>query len=156
MSGAVSRTGCRLEVRDDADDSLIAIAQVPSSTPMAGNGSVYLPPQTAVVCSIRTNTPGASGRGRLYWPAMGMTINNTGRITAPTPALLSTDFKSYLLGIRSDLAASFTGIGFDLAVRSRTTRTTPHAVRIQVGTVPDVQRRRRDNLIEVYASATFP
>jgi hypothetical protein len=41
-------------------------------------------------------------------------------------------------------------------VRSRTKRETPHAVRLQVGTVPDVQRRRRDNLTEVYASAVFP
>jgi hypothetical protein len=156
MSSAVSRTGCRLEVRSDSDDSLIAIANIPSSTPMAGTTNTYLPPQTAVVCSVRTNTPGASGRGRLYWPAMGMIINATGRITTPTAGALVADFKTYLTGIRSALATSFPTIGFDLAVRSRTKRETPHAVRLQVGTVPDVQRRRRDNLTEVYASAVFP
>jgi len=40
-------------------------------------------------------------------------------------------------------------------VRSKTTRTTPHVSRLQIGDVIDVQRRRRDTLQEAYVSGAF-
>jgi len=156
MSPSATRTGARVEVRDDVTDALIGISVQGSTTPTAGTSTLKLPPQSALVCSIRTNTPGGSGRGRLYWPAMGATLAATGRLTTPTPSLAASDFKAYLLGIRGDLATAFPTIGFDLAVRSKTTHTTPHAVRLQVGDVIDTQRRRRDALPEAYVQVAFP
>lgn len=156
LSTQGKRTGAKLEVRDDATDALLALAQTASTTPAGGATSVNMPAQSAVVLSVRTTAPGGSGRGRLYWPAIGASLDTTGRISNPAPATLVADFKLYLAGIRSDLAASFPTIGFDLAVRSKTTHTTPHATRIQVGNVVDTQRRRRDSLPEAYASVTFP
>jgi hypothetical protein len=156
MSGVASRTGARCEVRDDATDALIGISTQGSATPTAGTGGNFLTPQSAVVFSIRTNTPGGSGRGRVYWPAMGVTLTTAGRISAPSTSTMAADMKSYLLGMRSDLAAAFPTIGFDLAVRSKTTHTTPHAVRLQVGNIVDTQRRRRDNLPESYVQVAFP
>jgi len=41
-------------------------------------------------------------------------------------------------------------------VRSKTTKTSPHAVRIQVGDVVDTQRRRRDVQLESYSAVAFP
>lgn len=156
MSPQAQRTGARVEVRDDATDALIAISTQSAGAPVAGTGTLRLPPQSAMVISVRTDTPGASGRGRLYWPALGATLDVSGRMFTPTPATLLNDFKTYLNGIRNDLATAFPTIGFDLAVRSKTTHTTPHAVRLQVGNVVDTQRRRRDNLAESYATTTFP
>jgi hypothetical protein len=156
MSSACSRTGAKVEVRDDATDALLGIAQVQSTTAQVGLNSIKCPPQSAAVLSVRTNTPGASGRGRLYWPGLGLTLDNSGRYTTPAPATFVSDFKAYLIGIRGDLAAAFPTIGFDLAVRSKTTKTTPHAVRIQMGNVVDTQRRRRDALPEAYSSVVFP
>ena len=156
MSTSAVRTGARVEVRNDADDSLIAISVQGSAAALAGTGTAALPPQSAVVCSIRTNTAGGSGRGRIYWPAMGQGLGANGRVGNPTTALLVADFKAYLMGIRSDLAAAFPTIGFDLAVRSKTTHTTPHAVRLQVGNVIDTQRRRRDALAESYVQVAIP
>lgn len=150
------RTGARVEVRSDTDDSLIGISTQSSTTPQAGTGTLVMPLQTAIVASIRTNTPGASGRGRLYWPALAGGLDTTGRLNSVTHAAFLADMKAYLAGIRSDLATAFPTIGFDLAVRSRTTLTTPHAVRIQAGNVLDTQRRRRDSLPEAYLSTTFP
>lgn len=151
-----SRTGARVEVRADADDSLLGISIQGSPTPSSGTGAVRLPLQSALVVSVRTNTPGGSGRGRLYWPAIGVTLSNAGRVTTPATATFVSDFRSYLNGIRTDLATAFAPIGFDLAIRSKTTHTTPHAVRLQVGDVVDTQRRRRDALAEAYAAVTFP
>jgi len=156
LSTACTRTGARVEVRDDVTDNLIATSQQGSTTAAVGSGTVRMPAQSAIVLSIRTNTTGGSGRGRLYWPAMGATIDASSKFTTPTPANFAADFKAYLLGIRSDLAASFPTIGFDLAVRSTLTKTTPHAVRVQVGSVVDTQRRRRDKIIESYTALAFP
>ena len=156
MSASCTRTGARLEVRSDTDDSLIGISTQGSTTPQAGTGSVVMPPQSAVVISIRTDTPGGRGRGRLYWPCLAATLSTSGRIATPVPSVALPDFKSYLLGIRTDLATAFPLIGFDLAVRSRTSHTTPHAVRLQMGNIVDTQRRRRDNLPESYVQNSFP
>lgn len=156
LGPASSMTGARVEIRSDASDALLATSTQGRNTPVAGTGAVRLTAQSAVVLSIRTDTPGASGRGRLYWPAMGLTISNTSRINTPAAATIVGDFKNYLLGMRTDLATAFPTIGFDLAVRSKSTKTTPHAVRVQVGSVPDTQRRRRDHLAESYTSLTFP
>jgi hypothetical protein len=156
LSASGTRTGARVEVRDDATDALIATSTQQTTGGTAGSGTLRLPPQSAAVVSIRTNTAGGSGRGRLYWPSLGATLGTDGRITIPAVATFVTDFKSYLMGMRTDLATAFAPIGFDLAVRSKTTHTTPHAVRIQVGNVVDTQRRRRDALPEAYSTATVP
>lgn len=156
LSSAMSRTGARVEIRSDTTDALLATSTQGSTAASAGAASPKLTPQSALVISIRTDTPGASGRGRLYWPAMGVTVSATGRLGTPGVAALLTDAKSYLNGIRSDLATAFPTIGFDLAVRSKATHTTPHATRLQIGDVIDTQRRRRDVLVEAYTAVTFP
>jgi hypothetical protein len=156
LSGSCTRTGARVEVRDDASDDLIGLSQQSSPVVVAGTGALRMSSTSALVCSIRTNTPGPSGRGRLYWPAMGANLTGVGRLLTPSTAVAATAFKSYLLGMRTDLATAFPTIGFDLAVRSRTTKTTPHAVRIQVGNVIDNQRRRKDALAEQYSALAFP
>lgn len=156
MSSAAKRNGARVEVRDDATDGLIALSIQASTVPASGTGAPALPFQNAVVISLRTDTPGASGRGRLYWPALNAAVGTTGRMTTPTSAAMVADAKTYLMGMASDLATSFIGITFTPAVRSRLTKTTPHITRIQVGNVIDTQRRRRDTLPESYSSATIP
>jgi hypothetical protein len=60
------------------------------------------------------------------------------------------NMKTYLTAMESALVTAFPLIGFDLAVRSKTTGTTPHVNRMRVGDVLDTQRRRRDNLPEAY------
>jgi len=99
LSTSATRTGCRVEVRDDANDSLLAISTQGSVTPVSGTGVIAMPPQSAIVLSIRTDTPGGSGRGRLYWPTMGATLDGNGRIPAATATTFLADLKSYLLGI---------------------------------------------------------
>jgi hypothetical protein len=156
MSTALQLTQCRLEVRDDATDNLIGISIAGRATPLSGSGGAAMPAQSSIVASLRTNTPGGSGRGRMYWPGVGASITSGLRLNALTHAALPAEFKTYLLAMRTALANAFPTIGFDLAVRSKTTHTTPHVVRLQVGDVIDTQRRRRDTLPETYVSTTFP
>lgn len=156
LSTLLQITGSRVEVRDDATDGLIAIANGVRGSALSGTGTVLMPPQCATVYSLRTNTPGASGRGRFYWPCLGAGITSTGRLAGGTLATDLTSMKAYMLAIRDALATAFPTIGFNLAVRSRLTKTTPHVVRMQVGDVIDTQRRRRDKFPEGYQTTPVP
>lgn len=156
MSNLLQITGARVEVRDDSSDALLGISTQARTTALSGSVGPVCPPQSALVFSLRTNTPGGSGRGRLYWPALGVSLGSNGRIAAATVTTNLTSMKTYLLAQRDALATAFPTIGFNLAVRSRQTKTTPHVVRLQAGDVVDTQRRRRDNLAEAYVSTTIP
>lgn len=155
-SSALTITGARLEVRQDSDDSLLAISTQVRSSPLSGSGTPLRGAQNALVVSLRTNTPGGSGRGRIYWPAVGSSVDNTLRFPSAAALTALTEMRTYLNAMRSALATAFPTIGFDLAVRSRLTHTTPHVNKVQVGNVPDTQRRRRDNMTEDYQSLAFP
>src|SRR6188768_2543661 len=76
MSSPLRITGARTEVRDDANDNLIAISTQVRSSPVSGSASALRGAQTALVISLRTNTPGGSGRGRIYWPAVGRSVGS--------------------------------------------------------------------------------
>lgn len=156
LSPAGIRTGARVEVRDDVTDGLIGISVQQSASATGGTGSLRLPMQAAIVCSLRTNSPGGSGRGRNYWPALGATLDTQGRLSTPTALGIANDFKTYYAAMASALATNFTGISFNLAVRSKETKSTPHVVRLQVGNVIDTQRRRRDAVPEAYQTVTIP
>lgn len=155
LSSSMSLTGARCEVRDDGNDSLIATSTVLRAAPLTDTTAPGRTAQDAIVFSLRTNTPGGSGRGRLYWPYAAGPIDAQMRIPAATCTTLIGEFATYMHAIESALATAFPTIGFDLAVRSRLTHTTPHVNRVQIGNVVDVQRRRRDAMIETYTSVAF-
>jgi len=156
FSSSCARTGARVEVRDDVTDALLAISTQNSTTAASGAAAMSLPPQSALVVSLRTDTPGGSGRGRLYWPCLATSLDAAGKVNSTTILSFMTDMKAYLAGIKNDLAGAFPAGAFDLAVRFKTTHTTPHVTRLQVGNVIDTQRRRRDNLPEAYQTTTLP
>lgn len=156
MSNALSIARCRLEVRSDSTDALLALSDVGSTLTPTGTITPKMSVQNAVVFSLRTNTPGGSGRGRVYWPAIGLSIGSNLRLVNATQVALLSEFKTYVGAMKTALTTNFPLIGFDLAVRSKTTKTTPHVVRIQMGDVIDTQRRRRDTLREAYVSTVYP
>lgn len=151
----------RLEGRSSADDSLIGVAVAAYTGEQPGSAAVaVMPPQSAVVISMRTDTPSASGRGRIYWPALGAQIGSTLRLSSPTTEQLAQDAATYLNGVQTALQNASEGFPswttMPLAVRSKTTKTTPHVRRLMVGDVIDTQRRRRDALPENYATLAYP
>lgn len=156
LSNVLTITGARVEVREDSNDALIGISQQVRTTPFTGAGTQARGAQNALVLSLRTNTPGASGRGRLYWPSIAGVIGTDLRAVPADVLLIATDLRTYLNAMRSALATAFPTIGFDLAVRSKTTHTTPHVVKVQMGNVLDTQRRRRDSMVEDYQTLAFP
>lgn len=147
-------TGCRVEARD-RNGALEAQAEAQRATPVPGTATNAHPFQTAVVSSLRTATAGASGRGRLYWPATGMPISSaTLRPSSSDVGTTLTSVRTILTAISAAIAAS--ALPNNLSVYSRT-QTAFHGVnRILMGDVLDTQRRRRDTTAETYTQLNYP
>jgi hypothetical protein len=155
MSTSTNVLGCRVEARG-LDGALESLAEANKAVATAGTGASPHPYQTSAVISLRTATPGASGRGRLYWPATAAAIDTASlRITAAFHPTLLAAAKTYLSGIETAIEATLTGVA--LAVWSRLgTGSVSVVTSLNVGNVFDVQRRRRDTLVETYLTTTFP
>lgn len=159
LSSVGTITGYRLEGRGE-NEELLGVSQDLYSTPLAGLGSSTKTNQAAMVLSLRTTTPGATGRGRLYWPALGAVLTaSTGRLSTPTTADIATGAVALLELISETIennAGVFPWTDVLLGVRSVRDSTTRTVTRIQVGDIVDTQRRRRDTLPENYLTRPYP
>lgn len=159
VSTAVRSTDVRLEIRSDAN-ALLAAAEAPWTQLGSSGAGATKPPQTALVFSLRSTTPGSRHRGRIYWPALAATVDPaTVRLTPVATQAYATQMAAYLDGIETDLKEKLTPspslIDWRLGVYSPTLKSLTDISRIEVGDILDVQRRRRDTLPELYASAPY-
>ena len=159
-STAVAGTLVRVERRTDAH-ALLGAAEAPWTGFGTSTQSATKAAQTSIVLSLRSNVPGSRGRGRLYWPGLGAVIStSTLRLTTPSPSAMATGAVTFLDAIETALKGAFhpspSLIDFHLCVVSPTTGTRTDITRIEVGDILDTQRRRRDKLPEIYASAAYP
>jgi len=147
-------TGYRVEARSYAG-VLENQAEATRATGVIGTGNAPHPYQTSIVISLRTSQVGASGRGRLYVPATGMQIGSAN--LRPTTATV----QAFLTGAYITLGSMTTAIratfaGANLAVWSRKLAVANNVTALQVGDILDVQRRRRDVLVEGYTNQVWP
>jgi hypothetical protein len=154
MSTSTIWTAVRVEARS-VTGVLETLGEANKVTPNTGSGGTPHPFQTSIVASLRTATPGASGRGRLFWPATGISVQ------VPTLRPSSSVVNGYITGLKALLAGTTTAIdatldGVSLAVWSRKNAQLYPVTSIQAGDVLDVQRRRRDNLVEAVSTQAYP
>lgn len=149
----------RVEKRAE-DETVLNVSEVIIGTQIVGTGTATKTPQDCLVFSLRTSTPGARGRGRMYWPALGSSISSTFQLTAPTSANAAAAAKVWLQAINSAMdgvyIAQSSALRVALSVRSGTDHVCRDVNSIQVGSILDTQRRRRDILPETYASVAYP
>jgi hypothetical protein len=159
MSSTGFLTGYRLEGRDE-DESLLGVSEGLYGAPVPGLGTYSKTNQAAMVISLRTSTPGARGRGRLYWPAVGASASSTtGRLSNPTTSDIANGASALLELISSIIDANagvFPWTDVILGVRSLSDHQTRTVTRLQVGDIIDTQRRRRDTLPENYLTIAYP
>lgn len=160
VSTAVRSTDVRVEIRSDAN-ALLAAAEAPWTQLDSSGLGATKPAQTALVFSLRSTTPGSRHRGRIYWPALAAAIStSTLRLNPADAKKFATQMVAYLDGIETDLKEKLTPspslIDWRLGVYSPTLNSLTDITRIEVGDILDVQRRRRDSLPELYASAPYP
>lgn len=159
-SVAAPLASVRIERRSDGG-ALIGAAETPYIAGWSTSTQPTKTPQTACVISLRTATPGSSGRGRLYWPALGATINTTTlRFSLPGNDVTAPAASSYLdaieTALKEELHATPSLIDLHLCVVSPTTGQRHDVDRIEVGNILDTQRRRRDRMIEARYSVSYP
>ena len=118
---------------------------------VAGSGTLSMPPQASTVFSLLTGFAGRSFRGRMYWPNQTAEVGNTLKMTAPTPAFLAAAMATFL---QSAANAGVESDGFQPGVYSPTLDLVTPVTAVAVGDVIDTQRRRRDDLVEVYATVS--
>ena len=96
----------------------------------------------------------------MYLPAFGASLNATFQLNSPTAAAVATDAKTWLNAIGLQLNAYYASISsvrtVVLSVRSATDHVCRDVNQIQVGSILDTQRRRRDAIPESYQSVAYP
>jgi len=107
----------------------------------AGISSVNMPLTNCLVMSLRTANATRSGRGRMYFPATGLTPVATGLFVA-----------SDTTTVRAPLATFLSNR--DVVVVSETRSATYPVIRVENDTRPDVMRSRSDALRPAYAAST--
>lgn len=104
-----------------------------------------LPPEVAIVASLRTALAGASYRGRMYLPAprAGL-VTSVGNIDATSVTTIATAVAAGFTAVEADTTYGST-IG---CVYSRKLRIISSVESVDVGNVFDAQRRRRNSFQE--------
>jgi hypothetical protein len=159
LSTAGSMDSVRVEKRAE-DESILSVAEGLFTTPAAGTGTATKTPQDALVFSLRTTTPGPKGRGRMYWPALGAGLTASFQLSSPPPGTIPVDMSAWLGKVGDELNDYFIASADPrrvvLSVRSVKDHVCRDVNSVQVGTVLDTQRRRRDALPETYYATEYP
>jgi len=137
-----------------------AVSLFSSGHTWVGSGSNGLPPQDALVVTTYADDPAsyvphrARRRGRYYLPVLdGSMLSSSGQL-APTH---QTGILGAAVSYFDDLHATSLSHGASLStcVLSRTATDTNDIGWVGVGVIVDTQRRRRNKLIENYATASL-
>lgn len=109
-----------------------------------------LPNQCAVCVSFRTANASRSGRGRIYWPATGVTLTN-GQLTGSQCTNLNNSFRTLL----EAYAGMGTGLPLTPVVASITHDISRPITRLVVDSRIDIIRHRaqRENILHSYSHA---
>lgn len=124
-------------------------------SPVTGNNS-NIPPSSTVCVSLRSaETLGRANRGRMYLPYTLITQGTASPMSGPpTTTNVANAAKTFINAVNTTLGITSPGVQIVIASKAGTgTSKVPSNVR--VGSVNDVQRRRRNRLVETYATATL-
>lgn len=126
---------------DELDSSGRNVSQGLASLALVGTGTgEALPPQNAVVVSLRTLLPTRAGRGRFYLPSPVVSTVLDQRLDSTA----QTDILNGALAMLQHMA----GLTWQPIIFHRGGQTPDDVVSIDVGDVFDNQRRRRNKLVE--------
>lgn len=125
----------------------VSSASATLSSPLTGTGTATSPPQCAAVISLLTGQPGASRRGRVYWPALNPTVD--GELQSNVARSCGPQFLALVDTIEEQVAAIQVGVW---GVYSPTLDVVTPVSAVRTGNVIDTQRRRRDSLPETYTT----
>lgn len=146
-SATVLYTGSR--IAKYGSDGLLQVAYERAVVPVGGSSAAEnLPTEVAVCASLKTALSSRRTRGRVFLPNPTVTcVTAAGRLTT----VAQTDFVDALAAYLTTFNAD--GDPMRSCVVSETGQLLTPVTSVNVGDVFDVQRRRRDALLEVRADA---
>lgn len=138
--------------RVGTDGRETAVADLQLGFPINGTQQAVNAAQAAVVLSLQSGRPGASYRGRVYWPALGAPLTS-GRLNGANCLQGAQGLAGFLTAAGS-AAQGFGGTGGVVAgvVSTRRNLISP-VTSVRVGNRLDTQRRRAEGEQEVYSVA---
>ena len=160
LSSSLSITGIRMEAISD-EGLLAGAAEHTLATPVAGSTAPIRPLNVAWCVTLNHGAQyGRSGRGRLFWPALGSvpTLSTTVRVSASQRATFLTALTGWLeavAGIINDDSGMATTSARQV-VWSRVKGTITQVDNLSLGDILDSQRRRRDALREQRTTIPWP
>lgn len=141
------------QVGPDGKEELVSLVELTS--PVLGVNGAAHQAQTAVVASLRTDRPGASYRGRLYWPCLGLDLTG-GRLGDTDTLAIAQATSQWIVNCGNTLPGILETLGVVPAVISSTKNTATRIQQVAVGNRLDSQRRRAESEDEIYAVAAVP
>jgi hypothetical protein len=118
--------------------------------PLGTEGSPSGPYEVATAVSLQTDYRGPSGRGRLYLPPPSVGAFAAGGVLSPTHVAAA------LTGVQQFVSSIMDATNYDALVVSPRRLVLHTITSINVGKVPDSQRRRRRSQDEARTSAPIP
>lgn len=130
-----------------------ALVSQPAPITTAGSGQSSMPTFTSLVLSLRSATPGRSGRGRNYMPwTVGGGVSANGQTGSGTTDAVATAWSSALTEL-NEMTVAWPGAAGQLVVVASFTKGVIHpVVAVVVDSIPDTQHRRTDQLQAVAIS----
>jgi len=130
---------------------------VEDSSPATGYQGSYLEPNQVATCiTLRSGEQfGRANRGRIFAPAIQQTVESAdARLPVATVQAFAARTNTMLEAVAGEMSTVLQPLR--LAIFSAVgTGTTKPVVSIDVGTVPDTQRRRRNALVEEFQNVAY-
>lgn len=143
-SSPVTFNGSRIALLDPSGVTQATKERSITAVPGTGGGNT-LPQEVAIVASLLSATYSRRGRGRIYLPSVGTNnVLSSGRFDSSARAIFSGAVATY--------CAPDTTEAITASIASKAASTLYPITTVKVGDVFDVQRRRRDALVEVYST----
>lgn len=124
------------------------------TSPIVGTAGGALPPQIAVAISMRANIVGRTGRGRIYWPAVGSGVLNSDiNIDTTAATAMRTAFKTLIDNLQN--VAGFSTYLPIVVITSAGAATAVRPVEVRTGSRFDTIKSRREQAVEVYTATSL-
>lgn len=149
-SSSISWTGHKLYAYPQSGGSAYLSVDKPTATPVAGTGGNAMPLFTSLCSSLRSNTAGRHGRGRMYVPATGLALT-AGQVAAVSLNTYNGATKTLIDALNAADWSAYNVTNKRVTIVSHSSATFYDVARILLDSKPDVQHRR-DNRIPANAT----
>lgn len=155
------------QINTDGSTNLSNVIYAPYGTAISGAESFNAyPPQVTLAATLEVaGARGIASKGRMYLPGIAQPLENDARLSSANALAVANGFKTFLdavnVAVSGDGAVILASQGRRVKNAQGEYEPVPGTAvnafvnRVRVGSVYDTQRRRRNDLVETYQTATL-